>query len=119
MANLYPKKTYYFVMNNKHKEGLFRVSIFIFAVMVYILLDIECLFIKFFNKPCLGCGMTRAWISILEGDIRQAYQYHKAYWTVPFIILYIFKGNFLFRKRLWDIMLLSLIMITFIFNYTF
>lgn len=32
---------------------------------------------------CAGCGMTRAWISVLHGDLRAAWNYHPLFWTIP------------------------------------
>lgn len=111
----------YFMKNFtiKNKEGIFRVSLLLLVLIVFVLFDVECLFIKFFNTPCLGCGMTRAWKALLQGELKQAYEYHKAFWTVPIILCYIFKGNMLFKKRLWDIMLLVFIIIIFIINYMY
>lgn len=103
----------------KNKEGILRVLLFTFVIMLYALLDIECLFIKFFKRPCLGCGMTRAWKALLGGSLKQAYEYHKAFWTVPIIFLYVFKGKLLFKKHLWDIMLLVLLIVMFILNYIY
>lgn len=48
--------------------------------------------IKFlFGIPCFGCGMTRAWIQILHGNIGAAFYYHPL-WPCPilFILLYVF-----------------------------
>ena len=86
---------------NTNKEGILRVLLLVFLIIVYVLLDIECIFIKFFNRPCLGCGMTRAWKALLEGSLKQAYDYHKAFWTVPIIFIYIFKGKLLFKRCFW------------------
>ena len=104
---------------NKNREGFLRVLLLVFIIIVYILLDVECLFISIFDRPCLGCGMTRAWISLLEGDFYQAYEYHKAFWTVPIIFIYIFKGKLLFKRHFWDIMLLVLLIAMFIINYIY
>ncbi len=125
MGSLYLRKMFYLGMNNlkkninKNREGFLRVLLLVFIIMVYILLDVECLFISIFDRPCLGCGMTRAWISLLEGDFYQAYEYHKAFWTVPIIFIYIFKGKLLFKRHFWDIMLLVLLIAMFIINYIY
>ena len=36
----------------------------------------ECLFRAVFDRPCLGCGMTRAFCSISHGDIAAAVDYN-------------------------------------------
>jgi len=37
--------------------------------------------------PCMGCGMTRAYISLLHGDLRHAFYYHPAFPLVPAAII--------------------------------
>lgn len=44
---------------------------------------------------CAGCGMTRAWLSLLQGDVSSAFAYHPLFLLpIPAVIL------FLFRKKL-------------------
>ncbi len=38
--------------------------------------------------PCPGCGMTRAWLSVLRLDIRKAFAYHPMFWTAPVIAVF-------------------------------
>ena len=43
--------------------------------------------IKFFTGvSCPGCGMTRAWLSLIHGDAQQALRYHPLFWAVPVIM---------------------------------
>ena len=44
---------------------------------------------------CAGCGMTRAWLAALSGDLSAAFAYHPLFWVVPLAALV-----FLFRRRL-------------------
>ena len=32
---------------------------------------------------CPGCGLTRAWLAALSGDIRAALAYHPLFWCAP------------------------------------
>ncbi len=36
---------------------------------------------------CPGCGMTRAWLSLLHFDFAGAFACHPLFWTLPFILL--------------------------------
>ncbi len=36
--------------------------------------------------PCPGCGMTRAWLSALHGDLAAAFAYHPLFWAVPLAV---------------------------------
>lgn len=39
---------------------------------------------------CLGCGMTRAWMSVLRLDIKSAFYYHPAFWLPPIVLLLLY-----------------------------
>ncbi len=43
---------------------------------------------------CPGCGMTRAWISFLHGDLLSAFDYHPLFFTmVPTGIVFLLRGK--------------------------
>lgn len=49
--------------------------------------------IKFLTGvSCAGCGTTRAWLSLLRGDIQDALYYHPLFWVPPIAL-------FLYLKR--------------------
>jgi hypothetical protein len=43
-----------------------------------------CSFKSYLGMECPGCGMQRAFISLLKGDLIQSFQYHPA--LIPFLI---------------------------------
>ncbi len=45
-----------------------------------------CLFKWIFGLPCPGCGLSRAYLSLLNGQISAAFFYHPLFWLVPIII---------------------------------
>lgn len=57
-------------------------------------LDITCP-IKFVTGvSCPGCGMTRACLSLLEGDPARAFYYHPLVWLLPIALaLYLFRAR--------------------------
>lgn len=61
--------------------------------LFYILLEtigITCP-IKFITGiSCGGCGMSRAWLSVLRGDLHSAFYFHPLFFTVPFMMLTLF-----------------------------
>lgn len=89
---------------------------FIVIVLVYIL-DYHCLFQTYLRIPCLGCGMSRAWKSVAFGQWDMAFEYHRAFYLVPIAGLYLLKGGLLFRNKLWDIILIMIIVLGFLENY--
>lgn len=51
--------------------------------------EITCVFLKLFDVPCPGCGMTRAFLSLLNWDFTQAVKYNATVLFMPYIFLYI------------------------------
>lgn len=66
-----------------------KVALIMGIILFYIgfqkLFPIGCPFKYFLHIPCAGCGMTRAWQSVMMGDFSKAFYYHPMYFTVPFI----------------------------------
>ncbi len=73
--------------------------IFIFTVAVMIVVSsffkLGCLIRMFTGFSCPGCGISRAWIAVLHGDIGKAFHYHPLFLTAPFVA-----GAILFEDRL-------------------
>lgn len=44
-----------------------------------------CLFRRILGIPCPGCGMTRAYLSLLHLNITSAFFYHPLFWCVPLV----------------------------------
>lgn len=82
------------------------ISIIIFLVITlfgYYFLNsnynfkIPCLFHKLTNYYCPGCGITRCIFSILEGNIKKAFNYNRlVFIMLPFIIVYIIYKTYLY-----------------------
>ena len=50
---------------------------------------------------CPGCGMTRAWLSLLlRGDLKAAFYYHPLFWIlIPGVPLFLYRHRFSERTR--------------------
>ena len=67
----------------RHKEIICSVAAIVLFYGAFAFLGIGCP-IKFVTGiSCAGCGMSRAWISVLRGDLREAWNYHPLFWTIP------------------------------------
>ena len=65
--------------------------ILVIAIPLYMLLGhfgITCPIRYFTGVSCAGCGMTRAWISVIHGNLHDAMYYHPLFWLVPLGILW-------------------------------
>lgn len=73
--------------------------IFIGFILVYVLVssyfNLGCPIRLFTGLSCPGCGISRAWISVLHGSFREAFHYHPLFLTAPFIA-----GAILFEDKL-------------------
>lgn len=61
---------------------LFLLLAFV-AVIVLEVTDIGCPILYFTGISCPGCGLTRAYFSLLRGDISGAFMYHPLWWGIP------------------------------------
>lgn len=72
-------------------------------------LRLPCVFRYFWHIYCPGCGMTRAWLAVLSLDLRTALTYNGMFWSVPILLLYILLDGRVFRRRVIDTLILSII----------
>lgn len=81
----------------KYKAELWFTIALALTVMLAYFSGINCLIKRFAGIDCPACGMTRAYISLLQGDFSKAFHFHPLFFTVPVIYLVLF-----FRKRFSD-----------------
>lgn len=63
--------------------------------------SVPCIFQTLFSIPCPGCGMTRAYLSLLHLDFAAAFSFHPMFWSVPILYLYVlYDGKLFLNKRL-------------------
>lgn len=94
------------------------IKLFFYIILYCILLNIlniSCP-IKFLTGvSCAGCGMTRAFISLLQGNIKEAFNYHPLFFLVPiFVIVYLEKDKI--PKKIFNI-IVAIYIVAFITCY--
>lgn len=87
----------------KHKSRNSRDAIVAIAVVValYIFLGhmgIGCPIRFLTGISCAGCGMTRAWLYLLAGDLQNAFSAHPLWWLVLPTVLLIWQRRKMPRK---------------------
>ncbi len=98
------------------KDKLLTCAIIAVLVGIMYLFDIPCPFKWLFKIPCPGCGMTRAYISLLHLDIPGAFGFNPMFWSVPILFLiYLFDGRLFKNSLLNTILTASIIAGFFIF----
>jgi hypothetical protein len=85
----------------KYKFGILRLLLCAVLIIGIYIFDYQCIFLKYLHIPCLGCGMSRAWKVAIHGHFKEAYEFHKAFWTIPIICVIILKGS-LFKSKIWN-----------------
>jgi hypothetical protein len=58
-----------------------------YSIMNYY--DISCVFLELCGIPCPGCGMTRAFLSLLRLDFYSAFKYNFIVFFMPYVFMYI------------------------------
>lgn len=86
-------------------------------VVLFYCLQIPCLFQWLFHIPCMGCGMTRAYLCLLQGDVGGAFGYHPMFWSIPLLVVLYFTDGKLFRKFWMNTALIGVLLAGFVVNW--
>ena len=87
------------------------------AVGVMIGFGSPCPFDRFLHIPCLGCGMSRAWLSVLQLDFADAFSYHFMFWSVPPMVLCFWLNWEPFPKKWMNTALYTIVLAGFFVNW--
>ena len=106
-------------LNRNTLQKLFVIfGMLLYAVVLYIF-EIGCPILRFIGIPCPGCGMTRAWLSVLRGDIVMAFSYHAMFWALPILVLMLWCDGNLFPKKEWNTRICIGIAVGFLLNWLY
>ena len=102
-----------------HGVGYKALSTLLMLVVVGIMvgLGLPCPFDRFLHIPCLGCGMTRAWLSVLQLDFSAAFAYHGMFWSVPPMVLCFWLDWEPFTKKWVNTLLYGVVLAGFVINW--
>ncbi len=104
---------------------IMQVKKFIKNIFPYLLLALgiylfyKCPFKLIFGVGCPGCGLTRAFVSLLKLDIKSAFNYHPLFPVVIAVFLYLLiRKKHRFKPAI-EITLLVLILVLFLIVYIY
>ena len=63
------------------------ISLITLLILVFLF---GCPFMKIFKLPCPACGVTRAWIYLLKGNVKFAFESNPMFIPLSFLFLRIF-----------------------------
>ena len=92
--------------------GLFGV-----LLAVWYFLDLPCVIRHITGLPCPGCGMSRAWLSVLRLNFGEAFRYHPLFWSIPILAIYILYDGQPIGNRTINYWLLGLLLGAFFLCY--
>ena len=85
------------------------------AVIICRIFQIPCLYKAISGIPCPTCGITRAYIALLQLDIGEAFAYHPLFWTIPILVLFfLFDGKIFVKKSLNLVIPLGIVILFFV-----
>ena len=67
------------------KELLIKYTLLILCVIL--LISFGCPINSLFGFACPACGITRAWLCFLSGEIGRAFRYHLFFPVIPFMVV--------------------------------
>ncbi len=100
------------------KKIIITLIIAVFIALLYFS-GIGCVYRYFFNVPCPGCGMTRAFICLLKFDFKGALEYNFMIYSMPLVYAMFLTDGKLFRKKLLNYIVMFLVGVLFLIRYIF
>ena len=95
-----------------NKKIFFILILLLTLVLYHIVFDTSCIIKAIIGIPCPSCGITRAWIYAINGNLKEALHFHPLFWIVIIIgILLLFRNKV--SNKIW-IGLLVLIIGTYV-----
>lgn len=67
----------------KYKSALIALAAVGLLLLLFLIFSIPCPIKYITGISCAGCGMTRAWLSVLRLDLALAFEYHPLFWALP------------------------------------
>lgn len=92
----------------KYKDFIYLVMTVVFVYAIFHLVGIGCPIRFITGISCFGCGMTRAWLSLLKLDFAAAFYYHPLFALPPVAaIVYFTKSKI--NIKIYKIIMLTMI----------
>lgn len=99
------------------KNKLLFTAVFALFVCLMLFSGVHCIIKELTGITCPGCGMTRAYISLLRFDFAGAFRYHKMFWSVPVLYVYFLFDGRVTKSKTVDTAVLILIGLGFLANW--
>ncbi len=84
----------------KKKDILLGIGIVVLTAALLYISGIGCPILRYTGIPCLGCGMTRACICLVQGKWEEAFYYHPMVYLMPFCVAVLFRMEKFSKKQI-------------------
>lgn len=104
----------------KVKSPIIKICSTLIYVTVVLFLHFNggaCLYNRFLQIECPGCGVTTAYLVLLKLDILEAFRQNFMFWSAPILYLYFWFDGKLTGKKLLDILILMVILFGFLLKW--
>ncbi len=101
------------------KQKLLLTAGYLALLIIFWVFKLPCVYLHLFNTPCPGCGMSRAFFSLLRLDLGTAFSFHPMFWSVPILYLYFLFDLKLFSNKILNYTILFIIALGFVINWVF
>lgn len=78
---------------------------------------LPCLLKYFTDLPCPGCGMSRALLTLLRGDLAAAWYWHPMVYSLPVLALLVWQDGQIFFKNVLNMALCLFLLAGFAVSY--
>lgn len=99
----------------KNKKWRNEISAILGIALFYFIIEcmgVTCPILYVTGISCAGCGMSRAWLSVLHGDLQAALQFHPLFWMVILMgILFLIRDHMSVRARKWAVIAIAALFI--------
>lgn len=99
------------------KDKLITLLILLGLLVIFVVFKVPCVVSYFLHIHCPGCGMTRAYLNLLQLNIAGAFNMHPMFWSMPILLVFYLKDWHLFKNKWLNEGILILISLGFIINW--
>ena len=102
------------------KNPFKKYDVILIVIIFLVLTRFTCLIKLITGFPCPGCGITRAYLSILNLNFKDAWNYHPLFWFIPPVVVFIILAHkTLFHNRKKEVIFLILVFSIFFSVYIY
>jgi len=98
MLNYLIRMWYHLRIPAKLGWKLLALGIYMALLLLWLYFGLPCIPRLLLGVICPGCGLTRAWLSLLGGELAAAFRYHPMFWSIPVFVLFLLYDCRLFRN---------------------